>query len=98
MKKHNAIALLLVLSAILLAGCRNPMDDGMTDPSTGDGSPTVSTTLPVETLMTEPTTIPTAPSTEGSTPTQDMTEPSATQDTTDATEDTLTRGRGRPMN
>lgn len=98
MKKHHSIALVLALSAVLLTGCRRPMDNGMTAPSTGAGDPTVSTTLPRETLMTEPTTVPTQPSTEHTRPTHDVTEPHASDptNTTDTTQDTKARGRNLP--
>lgn len=90
MKKHYAIALVLALSAVLLTGCRRPMDDGMTDPATG------TTTMPVETLMTEPTTMPTTPSTEATQPSHPTTEPGDTTGATDTTQDTQARARSHP--
>ncbi|MBQ7345976.1 MAG: hypothetical protein IJW45_07945 [Oscillospiraceae bacterium] len=85
MKKASILALVLLLTATIMTGCRRPMDDQVPSESTENTVTTSPTTRP-----TDPTT---APTTRPTTPTTAPTEPSTTSPTedTDATKRTLPR-------
>lgn len=90
MKRYHSIALVLVLTMSLMAGCSSPMDDGGS--TTGVGTPTTPTTLPAGTLMTEPSSQPTEPSETITIPSEGQTLPT---DAGNGSSDPM--GRGRPM-
>lgn len=91
MKKASIIALVLLLTATMMTGCRRPMDDQVPSESTNNTVTTAPTTRPTD-PTTAPTTRPTSPTTAPTDPSTPSTT-TPTEDTagTDATKRTLPR-------
>lgn len=91
MKKYTTLALVLVLTACLFAGCRSKSND-----MTPTSMPTI---LPTTEMTTAPTSVPTqastAPSTAATEPSETIDHGNGPRDDTSSTETTMPEGRGR---